>query len=85
MDDPDVLVSRIHELKEEQRIAWRQLADPSLTAFERREARNQLRQSHNELRQYLQMMSERVRFREPAPEKAAVGFGKPNFRLLVSN
>jgi hypothetical protein len=85
MDDPDVLVRRIHELKDEQRIAWRQLAESSLTAFERREVRNQLRQSHHELRQYLQMMSERARFRTPPAEEVAVGFGKPNFRLLVNN
>jgi hypothetical protein len=85
VDDPDVLVSRIHKLKEEQRVAWRQLAELSLTAFERREVRNQLRQSHDELRQCLQMMSERIRFRAPPAEEVAVGFGKPNFRLLVSN
>jgi hypothetical protein len=82
MTDPDVLDCKIHELKEVQRIAWRQLADPSLTTFERREARNQIRLSNSELRQYLQMMSERVRFRVRPVEEVADGFGKPNFRLL---
>lgn len=82
MTDPDVLDYRIHELKELQRIAWRQLADCSLTTFERREVRNQIRQSNGELRQYLQMMSERVRFRVRPTEQAAGGFGKPDFRLL---
>jgi hypothetical protein len=43
MDDPDVLVRTIHALKEEQTAAWRQLAASSLTTFERREVRNQLR------------------------------------------
>jgi uncharacterized membrane protein YccC len=85
MIDPDALFSKIHELKEEQRAAWRQLAESSLTAFERREVRNHIRQSNNELRQYLQMMSERVRFRVRPAEEVADGFGKPNFRLLVSN
>ena len=85
MDDPDVLVRTIHALKEEQTAAWRQLAASSLTTFERREVRNQLRQSHSELRQYLQVMSERVRFRVPPSEEVAVGFGKPNFRLLVNS
>ena len=54
MTDASVLDSKIHELKEVQRVAWRQLADPSLTTFERREARNQIRLSNSELRQYLQ-------------------------------
>ena len=85
MTDPDVLDYKIHELKEPQSVAWRQLADSSLTTFERCEVRNQIRQSDNELRQYLQVMSERVRFRVPPSEEVAVGFGKPNFRLLVNN
>ena len=85
MDDPDVLVRTIHALKEEQAAAWRQLAASSLTTFERREVRNQLRQSHNELRQYLQLTSERVRVRAPPPEEVVVGFGKPNFRLLINS
>jgi hypothetical protein len=73
MADPDVLDYKIHELKEVQRVAWRQLANSSLTTFERREVRDQIRQSNNELRQYLQMM------------RPAEGFGKPNFRLLAIN
>jgi hypothetical protein len=82
MTDPNVL--KIHELKEEQRVAWRQLAD-SLTTFERREVRNQIRQSNNELRGYLQMMSERRRFPLPPAEKVANGLGKPDFRLIARN
>jgi len=85
MTDPDVLDCKIHELKEVQRVAWRQLANSSLTTFERREVRNQIRQSNNELRQYLQMMAERVRFRVRPAEEVAEGFGKPNFRLLATN
>jgi hypothetical protein len=81
--DPDVLDCKIHELQEEQRVAWRQLADSSLTTFERREVRNQIRLSNNELRQYLQMMAERVRFRVRPAEEAASRFGKPDFRLLT--
>jgi hypothetical protein len=78
MTDSDVLDYKIHELKEEQRVAWRCLADSSLTAFDRREARNRIRQSNNELRQYLQMMSERLRFRVRSAEEVAGGFGRPN-------
>jgi hypothetical protein len=82
MTDPDVLDFKILELKEVQRIAWRQLAESSLTTFDRREVRNQLRHSNNELGRYLQMKSERVRFRG-RPVDVADGFGKPNFRLLA--
>jgi uncharacterized membrane protein YccC len=85
MTDPDVLDYKIHELQEVQRAAWRQLADSTLTAFERREARNQIRQSNNELRQCLQMMSERFRLRARPAEEVADGFGKPDFRLLALN
>ena len=85
MTDPDVLDCKIHELKEVQRVAWRQLANSTLTAFERREVRNQIRQSNNELRQYLQMMSERIRFRARPTEEVADGFGKPDFRFLALN
>jgi hypothetical protein len=81
MTDANVLDCKIYELKEVQRVAWRQLADSSLTTFERREVRNQIRLSNNELRQYLQMMSERLRFRVRSAEEV-VGFGRPNLRLL---
>jgi len=83
MTDANVLDCKIYELKEMQRVAWRQLADPSLTTFERREIRNQIRLSNNELRQYLQMMSERVRFRVRSDEEVAGGSRKPNLRLLT--
>ena len=82
MTDPDVLDCKIHELQEVQRVAWRQLADSTLTAFERREVRNQIRLSNNELRQYL-LMSERLRFRVRSAEEGAGGFGRPNLRLLT--
>jgi hypothetical protein len=83
MTDANVLDCKIYELKEVQRVAWRQLADPSLTTFERREARNQIRLSNSELRQYLQMISERLRFRVRSAEEVAGGFGRPDLRLLI--
>ena len=83
MTDANVLDCKIYELKEMQRVTWRQLADPSLTTFERREIRNQIRLSNNELRQYLQMMSERLRFRVRSAEEGAGGLGRPNLRLLT--
>jgi hypothetical protein len=83
MTDANALDRKVNELKEIQRVAWRQLADPSLTTFERREARNQIRLSNNELRQYLEMMSERLRFRMRSAEEIAGGFERPNLRLLT--
>jgi hypothetical protein len=83
MTDANALDRKVYELKEVQRVAWRQLADPSLTTFERREVRNQIRLSNSELRQYLQMMSERLRFRMRSAEEVAGGFGRPNLRLLT--
>jgi len=81
MTDANVLDCKIYELKEVQRLAWRQLADPSLTTFERREVRNQIRLSNGELKQYLQMMSERLRVR--SAEEVAGEFRKPDLRLLT--
>jgi len=88
MNEPDVLsrnvLSRnIDALKELQRVGWRQLADPALTIFERREIRNEIKQSEAELRSCLEMMSDRSWFRErPAQDDAAAGFRKVEFRLL---
>ena len=83
MTEPDVLSRKIHELKEWQRVAWRQVADPLLTAFERREIRNHIIESDGELRRYLSMMSERLRFQARAVEGVGDSLVKINFRLLA--
>jgi F420-0:gamma-glutamyl ligase-like protein len=83
MTEPDVLNRKIHELKEWQRVAWQRVADPLLTAFERREIRNHIRECDEELRQYLAMMSERLRFRARTVEDAGNNLAKLNFRLLA--
>jgi uncharacterized protein YbcC (UPF0753/DUF2309 family) len=61
MTEPDVLERSIREHQEWQREAWQHLSKPSLTAFESRELRNQIKQSSAELRRYLDMRSERLR------------------------
>ena len=61
MTEPDVLERSIREHQEWQRVAWLNLSRPSLTAFESRELRNQIKQSSGELRRYLDMRSERLR------------------------
>jgi hypothetical protein len=86
MNEADVLSRDIHALKELQRVGWRQLADPALTIFERREIRNEIKQSEAELRSCLETMSDRCWFRErPAQDDAAADFHKVEFRLLVGN
>jgi hypothetical protein len=86
MTEPDVLARNIDALKELQRAAWHHLADPALTTFERRETRNQIKQSGAELRSYLAMMSERVRFRpRPVEEYVESSLDKFEFRLLAGN
>jgi hypothetical protein len=91
MNEPDVLSRNVlsrnmDALKELQRVGWRQLADPALTIFERREIRNEIKQSEAELRSCLELMSDRCWLRErPAQDDAAASFRKVEFRLLAGN
>jgi hypothetical protein len=61
MTEPDILDRKVDELKEWQRVAWRRVADPSVTDFERREIRNHIKESDEHLRYYLGMVSRRLR------------------------
>jgi hypothetical protein len=56
MTDLEVLARNIDELKELLRGAWKDLANPALTPFERREARNQIDQHGAELRRHLELI-----------------------------
>jgi hypothetical protein len=82
MSEPDILSRKLGELKEWQTVAWRQLAEPLLTTFERREIRNQIKQSNIELRHYLEMMSERTSVRVPI-EDVGDSLANLNFRLFA--
>jgi len=44
MTEPDNLSRKIGELKEWQTVAWRWIADPLITQFERREIRNHMKE-----------------------------------------
>lgn len=59
MNQPVILDNDIRALQEWLRSAWQQLADPSLTAFTRRELRNQMKQCSADLRNLLQLMAAR--------------------------
>ena len=61
MTEPDILSRKIKELTEWQRVAWRRVADPTVTQFERREIRNHIKESDEALRYYLGMVTERHR------------------------
>ena len=69
MHQPEVLDSDIHAMQQWLRAAWRQLADPSLTTFSRRELRNQMKQCSADLRTRLQMAAEQQSelLKQPAP------------------
>lgn len=83
MTEPDILSRKIHELKDWQTVAWRRVADPLLTAFERREIRNHIKESNGELRHYLGMMSDRLRFKARAVEDVGDSLASLKFRLLA--
>ena len=67
MTEPDILSRKIKELTEWQRVAWRRVADPSVTDFERREIRNHIKESDEHLRYYLRVVSERHRLQSRNP------------------
>jgi hypothetical protein len=83
MIEPDVLSSKISEVMDWQAVAWRRIANPSVTLFERREIRNHLKESDVELRRYLAMISERLRFRAGSPEEVRDSLAELKLRLLA--
>ena len=83
MTEPDILSRKIDELMDWQTLAWRRVADPLTTAFERREIRNHIKESDWELRGYLTMMSDRLRFEARAVQDIGDSLVKMNFLLLA--
>jgi hypothetical protein len=84
LSEPDILSRKVDELKEWQRVAWRRVADPMVTAFERREIRNHIKESDGDLRYYLGMVSERLRLQARKVEDVGDSLAKINFRLLLA-
>ncbi len=82
MTEPDLLTIKIRELQNWQSVAWRRIADPSITVYERREVRNHLKDADAELRRFLAMAAGRFRFRP----RSNVGIGDSladlKFKLL---
>jgi hypothetical protein len=82
MTEPDVLSSEITALMTQQRAAWRELASPELTQFDRRELRNRIRQGEVELRDFLKVRTEQLRFRPRLVEVPADSLANLGFRLF---
>jgi hypothetical protein len=82
MIEPDVLSRDIDALMAEQRDAWRELARPTLTTFDRREIRNRIRQGEVELRGYLRTRTERFRFQPQLVEAGIDSLANINFRIF---
>ena len=80
MNQPELSDSDIRALQERLRAAWKQLGDPSLTAFMRRELRNQMKQCSADLRSHLQLVA--TRQSQPVRDQAR-SFSKPELRILA--
>ena len=79
MNQPEIFDRDIRALQEWLRTAWRRLGDPSLTAFTRRELRNQMKQCTADLRSHLQL----VATRPSEAVKETRTFSKPELRILA--
>jgi hypothetical protein len=60
MTEPDLLSLKIKELKQWQAMAWRRIADPQITTFERRKILDHIKESDSALRDCLTRMYERT-------------------------
>jgi hypothetical protein len=77
----DTLDQDVQALRERLRIAWRNLADPSITRFERRELRNYMKEADAALRAGLQ----KVAAREGERKERDATYSRvppPDFRIL---
>ena len=83
MTDMDILSRKISDLKDWQTQAWRRIADPAVTTFERREVRNHLKDSDAELRRCLGMMSDRFRFNVRPEKNAGNSLANIKFKILA--
>jgi hypothetical protein len=72
----------IRSLKELIRVAWMQLANPSLTPYERREARNRIMVCSDELRRHLKDTELSNQSKRSPEEPGDRGRAKPQLRLL---
>ena len=63
--------------------AWRRLGDPALTPFDKRELRNQMKQTDLALRQCFALLSERKSAQRTQAKADVRAFVKPDLRFLA--
>lgn len=80
--DLEALSANVRQLQEWMKVAWRSLAESSLSTFERTELRHEMKRCTGELRCCSQLIeAERVR-QKTAGEQTNPNFGTLNFRLI---
>ena len=77
----DTVDRDVQALKEWLRRAWRTLADPTLTSYERRELRNYMKEANVGLRAGLKQISERDAIRRRSVNDILT-VRRPDFRIL---
>jgi hypothetical protein len=77
----DTVDRDVQALKEWLRRAWRTLADPTLTSYERRELRNYMKEANVGLRSGLKQISERDAVRRRSVNDILT-VRRPDFRIL---
>ena len=82
MNQPEIFDPNVRAMQQWLRSAWQQLGDPTLTAFTRRELRNQMKQCSADLRAYLQKL-EAQEARPATATAPAHSFAKPELRILA--
>jgi hypothetical protein len=78
--DRDIRDRDIRALQEWLRTAWRRLGDPSLTAFTRRELRNQMKQCSADLKAQLERADAQ---QTPPARDANRPLARPELRILA--
>jgi hypothetical protein len=82
MTEPEIL-DHIATLQRWLAAAWRRLGDPALTRFDRRELRNQMKQTDAALRQCLLVASELKSAQKTRGRVDNRRFSKPDLRFLA--
>jgi hypothetical protein len=80
----DVLEQDVQALKEWLRSAWRQLAEPSMARFDRRELRNYMKEVEAALRTGFEKLAEKERVKLRAYNTGPSTLPLPDFRILRS-
>src|ERR1700712_2668902 len=80
MNQPQIYDRDIRALQEWLRSAWRQLGDSSLTTFDRRELRNQMKQCSADLKAHLERLEAQ---QTPPARNSNRPFARPELRILA--